>query len=75
MAARYISAREHVLRVSASLRVMEMAIETLIVYRQMFHTFSQVDKIFFDNCVRIIEQMKGTMITMRVSINLTIVQY
>jgi len=74
MASRYLSAREHVLRVSASLRIIEMAIETLIIYRQTFHTFGQADKIFFDNCIRIIEKIKSTTLTRRVYINSSTVQ-
>jgi hypothetical protein len=74
ISARYVSAREHVLRVSASLRIIELAIETLIVYRRTFHTFGQADKIFFDNCSHIIEQTRGTTATMRVNINIANVQ-
>jgi hypothetical protein len=74
MASRYLSAREHVLRVSASLHIIEMAIEILIVYRQTFLTFGQADKIFFDNCIRIIEKTNGTTIAKRFYINSTIVQ-
>jgi hypothetical protein len=74
MSARYLSAREQVLRVSASLRIIELAIETLIVYRRTFHTFGQADKIFFDNCTHIIEQTRGTTATTRININVAIVQ-
>ncbi|CAF2063165.1 unnamed protein product [Rotaria magnacalcarata] len=74
MASRYLSAQEHVIRVSASLRIIEMAIETLIVYKRTFHTFGQTDKILFDNCIRIIEQTRGTTITKRIHINSAIVQ-
>jgi len=74
MSARYLSAREHVLRVSASLRILELAIETLIVYRRTFHTFGQNDKIFFDNCTHIIEQTRSTTAIIRVNINVTNVQ-
>ncbi|UJR30419.1 hypothetical protein I4U23_017954 [Adineta vaga] len=74
MSARYLSAREQVLRVSASLRIIELAIETLIVYRQTFHTFGQADKIFFDNCTHIIEQTRGTIPIARINISLSIVQ-
>ncbi|CAF1151415.1 unnamed protein product [Adineta steineri] len=73
MSARYLSAREQVLRVSASLRVIELAIETLIVYRRTFHTFGQADKVFFDNCNHIIEKTRSTT-TVRVNINVAIVQ-
>jgi hypothetical protein len=72
MSARYLSAREHVLRVSASLHKIELAIETLIVYRRTFHTFGQADKIFLDNCTHIIEQTRGS--TTRININVPIVQ-
>ncbi|CAF0932208.1 unnamed protein product [Rotaria sordida] len=74
MSARYLSAREHVLRISASLRIIELAIETLIVYRRTFHTFGQADKIFYDNCTHIIEQTRSTTTTTRVNINVAIVQ-
>ncbi|CAF1192316.1 unnamed protein product [Rotaria magnacalcarata] len=74
MSARYLAAREHVLRVSASLRIIESTVETLIVYRRTFHTFGQVDKVFFDNCTHIIEQTRGTTATTRVNINVGIVQ-
>jgi len=74
MSGRYLSAREQVLRVSASLRIIELAIETLIVYRRTFHTFGQADKIFFDNCTHIIEQTRGTTATTRININVAIVQ-
>jgi hypothetical protein len=74
MASRCIAAREHVLRVSASLRIIEMSIETLIIYRRTFHTFGQADKTFLDNCIRIIEQTRGTTLTMKVNINLSMVQ-
>ncbi|CAF4498560.1 unnamed protein product [Rotaria sp. Silwood1] len=74
MASRYLSAQEHVIRVSASLRIIEIAIETLIAYKRTFHTFGQADKIFFDNCIRIIEQTRGSTITKRIYINLTTVQ-
>ena len=67
MSARYISAREHVLRLSALLRVIESTIETLVVYRRTFHSFSQADKIFFDNCNHLIEQARGTATTTNVS--------
>jgi hypothetical protein len=74
MSARYLSAREHVLRLSASLRIIELTIETLIVYRRTFHTFGQADKIFFDNCTHIIEQTRATTTPIRVNINVTNVQ-
>lgn len=74
MSARYLSAREHVLRVSAALRIIELAIETLIVYRRTFHTFGQADKVFFDNCTHIIEQTRGTAATVRINVNVSIVQ-
>ena len=74
MSARYLSAREQVLRVSASLRIIELAIETLIVYRRTFHTFGQADKLFFDNCTHIIEQTRSTTATVRVNLNVSIVQ-
>lgn len=74
MAARYLSAQDHVIRVSASLRIMEMAIEMLIIYKRTFHTFGQADKIFYDNCTRIIEQTRSTTLSKRVHINLAIVQ-
>jgi hypothetical protein len=74
MSARYLSAREHVLRVSASLRILELAIETLIVYRRTFHSFGQNDKMFFDNCTHIIEQTRSTTAIIRVNINVTNVQ-
>ncbi|CAF3907442.1 unnamed protein product [Rotaria sp. Silwood2] len=73
MASRYLSAQEHVIRASASLRIIEIAIETLIAYKRTFHTFGQADKIFFDNCTRIIEQTRGTTITKRIYINLSTV--
>lgn len=63
MSARYISAREHALRLSALLRVIELTVETLVVYRRTFHSFSQADKIFFDNCNHLIEQTRMTTIT------------
>jgi len=74
MSTRYLSAREQVLRVSASLRIIELAIETLIVYRRTFHTFGQADKIFFDNCNHIIEQTRSTTTPTRININVPIVQ-
>ena len=74
MSARYLSAREQVLRVAASLRILELAIETLIVYRRTFHTFGQNDKVFYDNCTHIIEQTRGTNTILRVSINVANVQ-
>ena len=74
MSGRYLSAREHVLRVSASLRILELTIETLIVYRRTFHTFGQNDKVFFDNCTHIIEQTRGTTATIRANINVANVQ-
>ncbi len=74
MASRYLSAREHVLRVSASLCIIQMSVETLFVYRQTFHTYGQADKIFFDNCIRILEQSRSlTTNTRRISINSAIV--
>lgn len=74
MAGKYIAAREQILRLSASLTIIEMAVETLIVYRETFQTFGQADKIFFDNCIRLIEQTRGTTPVKRVLINTNIVQ-
>ena len=51
-----------------------MAIETLIVYKRTFHTFNQLDKIFFENCVRLIEQTRSTKTTVRLQISLLTVQ-
>lgn len=74
MSARYLSAREQVLRVSAALRSIESAIETLIVYRRTFHAFGPPDKIFLDNCAHIIEQTRGTAAAVtRANINVAIV--
>lgn len=72
MASRYLAGQEHALRVSASLRLLEMAIETLIVYKRTYQTFGQGEKIFFDNCIRIIEQ--NPTMTVRMNISLGIVQ-
>ncbi|CAF0892319.1 unnamed protein product [Adineta ricciae] len=74
MSARYLSAREQVLRASASLRIIELAIETLIVYRRTFHTFGQADKTFFDNCTHIIDQTRNGTTIARVSIGVSTVQ-
>ena len=74
MAGKYVAAREHVLRLSASLAIIEIAVETLIIYRETFQTFGQADKIFFDNCIRLIEQTRGTTSIKRILINTNIVQ-
>ena len=74
MAGKYVAAREHVLRLSASLAIIEIAVETLIIYRETFQTFGQADKIFFDNCIRLIEQTRGTTSIKRILINANIVQ-
>lgn len=74
MSGRYLSAQEHVIRVAGSLRILEMAIETLIVYKRTFHSFGQTDKVFFDNCSRIIEQTRGTTMAKRIHINAAVVQ-
>lgn len=74
MSARYLSAREQVLRVASSLRIIELTIETLIVYRRTFHTFGQADKVFFDNCTHIIEQTRSSTTATRININVANVQ-
>lgn len=74
MASRYLTAQEHVLRTAASLRLIEMAIETLIIYKRTFHSFAQTDKIFFDNCLRIVEQTRVMTSTVKMNINLSTVQ-
>lgn len=74
MAARYLAAQEQVLRSSASLRLIEMAIKTLIVYKRTFHSFAQADKVFYDNCIRIIEQTRVMTTSVKMNINLSIVQ-
>ena len=74
MSARYQSAREHVVRVAASISIIELAIETLIVYRRTFHTFGQNDKTFFDNCLQLIEQTRATTAKIRMAITASVVQ-
>lgn len=74
MSARYLSAREHVLRISACLRILELTVETLFVYHRAFHSFSQPDNVFFDNCLHIIEQTRPTSGPIRLNINIANVQ-
>ena len=47
-----------------------MAMETLFIYRQTFHTFGQADKTFFDQ----INSLHGQTSARRVYINTSIVQ-
>ena len=51
-----------------------MAVETLFVYRQTFHSFGQPDKTFFDNINSILEPTRSLSNTRRVFINPSIVQ-
>lgn len=75
MAARYLQAHEHVLRIAASLRLLELAIEMLIIYKRTFHSFAQMDKLFFENCLRLLEQTRGgTSSIVKLNINATTVQ-
>ena len=73
MSARYLSGREHVLRVAAVLRVIELAIETLIAYRRTFHSYGQADKTFLDNCIHLMDQTRAGS-TKRVTIGAAVVQ-
>lgn len=78
MSTRYLSAREHVLRTAVALHALESTIETLIAYRRTFHTFAHPDKLFFENCSRLIDQTRvPTSLptgTQRVSIRTAVVQ-
>jgi hypothetical protein len=71
MTSKYLNSQEHVLRISACLRLMEIAAETLIVYQQTYHSFSQIDQIFFDNCMQLVKHTRHTSTTMRNIINLS----
>lgn len=74
LSARYLSAREHVLRLSALLYLLQMTVENLFLYRQTFHSFGQPDKTFYDNLNSILEQTRSLSNTRRVVINCSIVQ-
>jgi hypothetical protein len=75
MSARYLSARQHVLRTAALLRLLELTIETLIVYRRTYQTFNQADQILFNNCSHLFELTRRTATaTAHVTIGVAIVQ-
>ena len=51
-----------------------MSVETLFIYRQTFPTYGQPDKIFSDNCIRLLDQGRNPTGTRKISISSPIVQ-